>query len=397
MSDDPKPYIVVLYNNVGEDVYEGLKLVDPKSLDFTPEYDIKVSTVLQEYDAVVRALRNLGYRARGVNIAEDVRKLERVLKRSRPDAIFNLVEHFRDDPELETHVAGMFEVYGVSYTGATPFALSLCQKKELTKDVLTGAGIPTPRFIRTYDTDVTENHGLSYPIIVKPAREDASSGIDQASVVNDFDALKARLTYVLEEWGGPVLLEEFIDGMELHVGVLGNDPPEVLPPIEWDFSKLPPDYPPLISYAAKWNPLAEVYHKVHSVCPARISEDTLARVEEIAIKAFEVTECRDYARLDVRLGRDGTPYVLEVNPNPDLTEGVSFMEAADVAGYDFEETLCAIVEYALERRATAPPKITSEPPLKTGLDPANVTPKEPNAPNADGNETASTPTPPPTT
>ncbi len=378
---DPKPYIIVLYNHAGEDVYEKLKDVDPKSLDFKPEYDIKVTTVLEEYNAVVRGLRHLGYRTRGVNIAEDVRKLERVLKRSKPDAIFNLVEHFRDDPELETHVAALFEVYGIAYTGAPPFALSLCQKKGLTKDILTGAGIPTPRFVKTYEADIAENHGLRYPVIVKPAREDASSGVEKGSVVNDFDGLKTRLAYVLEEWGGPVLIEEFITGKELHVGVLGNDPPEVLPPIEWDFSRLPEDYPPLISYAAKWNPLAEVYHKVHSVCPANISDELLARVEAVVVKAFEVTECRDYARLDIRIGPDDVPYVLEVNPNPDLTEGVSFMEAAEAAGYEFEETLSAIVEYTLERKATAPPKITSEPPLKTGLDPANVKPKEPSAAN----------------
>jgi D-alanine-D-alanine ligase len=373
---EPRPHVIVLYNHTGEDVYEKLKSVDPKSLDFKPEYDIAVTTVLQEYDAVVRGLRSLGYRTRGVNIAEDLRKLERVLKRSKPDVIFNLVEHFRDDPELETHVAAMFEVYGIAYTGAPPFALSLCQKKGLTKDILIGEGIATPRFLKTFDTEIPADHGLRYPLIVKPAREDASSGVEQASVVTELEVLKTRVAYVLREWGGPVLVEEFIRGKELHVGLLGNDPPEVLPPIEWDFSKLPEGYPPLISYAAKWNPLAEVYHKVHSVCPARISDALLARVEEIAIKAFEVTECRDYARLDIRIADDDVPYVLEVNPNPDLTEGVSFMEAAEVAGYEFEETLSAIVEYALERKPTTPPKITSEPPLQTGLDPSTVSPKE---------------------
>jgi D-alanine-D-alanine ligase len=379
---DSKPYIIVLYNHAGEDVYEKLKDVDPASLDFEPEYDIEVTTVLEEYNAVVRGLRHLGYRARGVNIAEDVRKLERVLKRSKPDVVFNLVEHFRDDPELEAHVAAMFEVYGVAYTGATPFALSLCQKKGLTKDILLGAGVPTPRFRTAHEADIDADHGLRYPIMVKPAREDASSGVAKDSVVNDLEGLQARVAYVFEEWGGPVLIEEFIDGRELHVGVLGNDPPEVLPPIEWDFSGLPEGYPRLISYAAKWNPLAEVYHQVHAVCPAAISDELLERVEEVVVRAFEVTECRDYARLDIRIGPDDVPYVLEVNPNPDLTEGVSFMEAAEVAGYGFEETLSAIVEYALERKTTTQPEVTSEPPLKTGVDPANISPKEPSAENA---------------
>ncbi len=390
MATDPRPYVIVLYNHAGDDVYEQLRCVDPRTLDFKPEYDIRVSTVMDEYNAVVRALRHMGYRARGVNITEDIKKLERVIKRSKPDVIFNLVEHFLDDPELETHIAALFEVYGVAYTGATPFALSLCQKKGLTKDILTGVGVPTPKFLRTFDAEIPDDHGLQYPLIVKPAREDASSGVEQASVVNDYDTLKTRLTYVIDEWGGPVLVEEFILGRELHIALLGNDPPEVLPPIEWDFSELPEEYPPLISYAAKWNPLAEVYHKVHSICPASISDELRERVEEVAIRAFQVTECRDYARLDIRVANDGTPYVLEVNPNPDLTEGVSFMEAAAVAGYEFDETLAAIVEYALERRPTGALKVTSEPPLKTGLDPANITPKAPSTPPAgEGTDQAS--------
>ena len=373
-----KPYAIVLYNHVGEDVYESLKDVDPKTLDFQPTYDIKVATVLDEYNAVINALKAEGYRTRGVNLEENVRTLEKVLKRSKPDIIFNLVEHFRDDPDLEADVAAMFEIYGIAYTGATPFSLSLCQKKGLTKRILQAAGIPTPHFKRIFTVDeIDKSHGLRYPVIVKPAREDASSGVEKDSVVYDFETLIKRAAFALEEFSAPLLVEEFFAGMELHVGILGYDEPEMLPPIEWDFSQLPPDYPPLISYAAKWNPLAEVYHRVHSVCPARITDDTLARVEEVAIRAYEITECRDYARLDIRLHDDGTPYVLEVNPNPDLTEGVSFMEAAEEAGYSFQETIGYIAEYAMERRQFTPIKHTPEPPLRTGLDPSTAVRVEP--------------------
>jgi hypothetical protein len=113
---------------------------------------------------------------------------------------------------------------------------------------------------------------------------------------------------------------------------------------------LPPEHPPIISFAAKWNPLSEVYHRLHSICPAELPRKTLRKVERVAIKAFEVTGCRDYARLDVRIGTDGRVYVLEINPNPDLTEGVSFMESAEVADHSFEDTLATIVEFALERK-----------------------------------------------
>jgi len=349
--EEKPPTVVVLYNFHGDDEYEKLKDVDPNALDFTPEYDIEVSTVLEEYKAVASALRRVGYKARAVNINEDLSKLERLLRRHPPDVIFNLVEFMHDDAELEPNVAALFELHQVAYTGSPPFALSLCNKKGLTKQVLRENGVPTPRFAILHEPKLPKRPKLRFPMIVKPAREDASSGVEQGSVVYDAQQLQQRLDYVYHEFGVPILVEEFIDGPELHVPVLGNDPPEVLPPIQWDFSDLPGDHPPIISFAAKWNPLSEVYHRLHSICPAQLPRKILRKVERVAIKAFEVTGCRDYARLDVRIGRDGRPYVLEINPNPDLTEGVSFMESAEVADHSFEDTLAMIVEFALERKA----------------------------------------------
>lgn len=348
--DPPATSVVVLFNHVDEDEYERLRTVDPESLGFEPTYDIRVPTVMDEYRAIARALRREGYRVRTVNLQDDLKRLERLLKRSPPDVVFNLVEHFRDRADLEADVAGMMELYGVPYTGAPPFALSLCQRKGLTKQVLLANGVPTPRFRLLTEPHIPKRHGLHYPLIVKPAREDASTGVEKESVVYDYQQLARRLEYVCAEFTPPVLVEEFIEGMELHVAILGNDPPEVLPAIEWDFSDLPEDHPAIISYAAKWDPLDEVFHRVHSVCPARLSRRALRNVERVALDAYRITGCRDYARLDIRLAQRTHPYVLEVNPNPDLTEGVSFMECAEVAGYSFSQTLARIVELARERR-----------------------------------------------
>jgi D-alanine-D-alanine ligase len=322
---EPQPSVVVLFNHTGEDEYERLEHIDPASLDFEPEYDIRVTTVLDEYKAVAHALRREGL-------------------------IFNLIEHFHDDAELEPAVAALFDLHEVAYTGATPFALSLCYKKGLTKQVLLQNGVPTPRFVAVEEPRLPKRSKLRYPIIVKPAREDASSGVERESVVYDEGQLQARLQYVFDEYGIPILVEEFIDGEELHVPILGNDPPEVLPPIAWDFTRLPEGYPHIITFAAKWNPLSEAYHRVHSVCPPDLPKRILRKVEKVSLQAYEVTGCRDYARLDVRIGKDGNAYVLEINPNPDLTEGVSFMESAEVADYTFGETLAMIVDMALERK-----------------------------------------------
>ena len=347
--------VVVLYNSVSDEGYESLKQVDPATLGFTPEYDIAVATVKEEYDAIVKALRSERFRVRPVNLRENIANLERVVKRHPPDAVFNLVESFHDDADLEPAVAGFLELYRIPYTGASPLCLAICRRKGLMKQLLIANRVPTPRFLHLWEPLTTQRHGLHYPLIVKPAREDGSAGIEAASVVHDRPQLLARLEKVFAEFGAPVLVEEFIEGRELHVGVLGNDPPLVLPPLEYDFSELPPDQPAIISYAAKWDPLQEVFHRVGSRCPADLSKRLLKRVEEVALRAYRVSGCRDYARLDIRLNRDNHVYVLEVNPNPDLTEGVSFMHYAEEAGHPFAQTLREIVEMAMARKPAPAP------------------------------------------
>jgi len=345
-----KTSVIVLYNQVGEDEYEKIRTTDPASLDFTPVYDIDVATVLEEYQAIVMALKSEGFRVAAVNVDDDLGRLKGLLEKSPPDVIFNLVEFFHNDAKLEAAVAALFELHKIPYTGSPPFALSLCQRKGMTKQLLLQNGVSTPRFKSLREPRITRRHGLHYPLIVKPAREDASLGVDKDSVVYDYAQLTARLKQTFDSHQPPILVEEFIEGKELHVSVLGNDPPMVLPMIEFDFSELPEEHPSIITYDVKWNPLDQAYHKVHSNCPAQISKRSERRVQKQALAAYLATGCRDYARIDMRLSRQNKPYVLEVNPNPDLTEGVSFMESAEEAGMSFSETLREIVDFALERR-----------------------------------------------
>ena len=341
--------VIVLYNSLSDEGYGRLKDVDPATLGFTPEYDIAVATVAQEYAAIATALRVEGFRVRPVNLRDRLATLERVVKRHPPDVVFNLVESFLDDADLEPAVAAFLDLYRIPYTGASPLALAMCRRKGLLKHLLLANGIPTPRFHQLMKPKIAQRHGLHYPLIVKPAREDGSAGIEAASVVHDRVQLLARLDQVFAEFGPPVLVEEFIAGRELHVGVLGNDPPQILPPVEYDFSELPADEPAIISYAAKWDPLQEVFHRVGSHCPADLSTRLKRRVDDVALRAYRVSGCRDYARLDIRISADNHVYVLEVNPNPDLTEGVSFMHSAEEAGHTFGQTLAMLVEMAMGR------------------------------------------------
>ncbi len=347
-----KPRVVVLYNHVGEDEFEKLKEIDPASLGFTPEYAINVSTVAEEIDAIVDALNSEGVSARAVNIDENLSALQQLLQQDPPDVVFNLVEFFHGVPGLEGMIAGLYDLSRVAYTGAPPFALTLCQRKGLAKQLLLANNVPTPRYRILHEPVAPKRHGLRYPLIVKPAREDASSGIDKGSVVYDYASLARRLEFAFAEYSPPIIVEEFIEGRELHVSVLGNSPPQVLPIIEFDFSELPDDHPSIISYAAKWNPLDEAYHRLHAICPAKLSARVQKKVEEISLLAYRITECRDYARLDIRLDAKNRPFVLEVNPNPDLTEGVSFMESAEKAGLSFAHTLRMIVDFALSRKVS---------------------------------------------
>ena len=355
MEETKKISVAVIYNFAGEDIYEKIRDVDPKSLDFEPEYNLKVATVTEEYEAIADALRKEGYKVYLLNIKEDIQILIDMLSNNPPHLVFNLIEFYRDEPMLEHFVAGLYALYGVRYTGSGPFTLALCQRKGMTKQLLLSNNVPTPRFKIFEKPKLPARHGLHYPMIVKPAREDASSGVDKESVVYNSEQLKERIRKTFEEYGPPILVEEFIEGRELHVSVIGNDPPEVLPIIEYDFSELPSDHPNIISYDAKWNPLVESFHRVHAICPAELTKRVEKKVKAAALAAYKITGCNDYARLDVRLTKDNKIFVLEVNPNPDLTESVSFMQSAEHIGLSFGETLSKIVEYALKRPAPSMP------------------------------------------
>ncbi len=342
--------VAIVFNHVGPDEYIALRKVDPASLSFEPEYPINVATVLEEYEAIRKALWKVGYRANLFNMEDDVDRLIAYLRKRRPDVVFNLVEHVRDDSALELAVAGLYELLGIPFTGAGPLALGLCQRKGTTKQLLLANGVRTPRFHLLEGPLLRRRHGLHFPIIVKPSRQDASVGVEAESVVYDQAQLHARIARTYEDYGPPILVEEFIEGRELHVAVLGNDPPRALPILEYELSGLPSHLPRIISYAGKWDPLQEEYHRVDTICPAKLRRQVERRVREAALAAYRLTNCRDYARIDVRLSKDSRVYILEVNPNPDLTEEVSYMESAAAAGMSFGETLKAIVEMALSRR-----------------------------------------------
>jgi D-alanine-D-alanine ligase len=193
---------------------------------------------------------------------------------------------------------------------------------------------------------------LPFPLIVKPTCEDASVGISSTSVVHDSDSLTSAVERVLREHAQPALVEQFIDGREVYVSLLGNHPPAALPFHEIDFSDLPDGLPKIVTYAGKWDSDSPEFHGTRPV-RCDLDEPTRARVEHVARAAFRALDLRDYARVDVRLARDGTPFVIDVNPNCDLSDGAGFSRAAGFAGLDHPALVEQVCLSALERHAHA--------------------------------------------
>jgi D-alanine-D-alanine ligase len=174
-------------------------------------------------------------------------------------------------------------------------------------------------------------------------------GIENDSIVENVVKLKERTEYILKYFAQPVLIEEFIEGRELNVAIIGDKNPEALPISEIDFTEMPDHLHNIVSYQAKWDPHHESYHKTIPVCPAKLPKKIEKKAKEIALKAFKAMGCRDYARVDMRLSKDNNLYVLEVNPNPDLTESAGFMRSAEASGLSYINTLKKIINLAMER------------------------------------------------
>ncbi len=307
---------------------------------------ISAAEVLEQAEAVQEALRKLGFEYQAFMLKDDVGSLILGLKSYRPDVVINLCEGAFGDSHLEMNVPCLLELLRIPYTGSPPLTLGICQNKGLTKDILKSNGIPTPRY-QVLDSFSDWRAEINHPLFVKPLKEDASLGITRESFVRSDVELRNRVEYLVEHYEQPVLVEEYVEGRELNISILGNEQPEALPisEIVFDFSE---ERPKIVDYSAKWIKESEEYKKTSPVCPANLDPHTREKVETTALSAYKVVHCRDYARVDIRL-RNGIPYVLEVNPNPDISPETGFARSTRVAGIPFEEFVKKIVSFALER------------------------------------------------
>jgi D-alanine-D-alanine ligase len=305
---------------------------------------------------VLRILDGDGFEASGLGVTNDVSATMGALIELQPDAVFNLCESIHGDNRFESLMPLLLDLADIAFTGSCSFGLSLALRKEKVKDVLRGRDVPVARGRLLSSAAECAGLGLSFPMIVKPAREDASVGICSASVVSNQDALEKRVAYVLENYRQPVLVEEYIEGREIYVSVLERveQEPQIFPFFEIDFSDMPDDRPKIVSFEGKWIEDSVEYKGTRPVRCEGLSEAMSALVAKTALGAFRAIGLRDYARIDIRLSHEGVPYVIDVNPNCDLSDlAGGYSRAAKAAGLSYRDLILRIVGLALARQASA--------------------------------------------
>lgn len=307
----------------------------------------------KEYDPVVpqvaRTLRRLGHRASVLGVHGDVKRIINGLSRRKPDLVFNLMEMFGENVFGDIPVAGLLDLLGMRYTGSGPGELYLSQDKGLTKKLLAFEDILYPRYAIFSRQATFETGGnLRMPLFVKPLRSDASLGIGGKSLVHDAAALMERVAAIHKELEDSALAEEYIDGREFYVGVLGNTQPKALPPIEVDFTGFPEGVPKVMDSKAKWDERSKEYKGTKSVI-ANLPDELRARLQKVAVDAYRALRVKDYGRVDLRLTETGDIYVLEVNASCYLERSSEFAMAALASGLDYPRLIERIVNLAAER------------------------------------------------
>jgi D-alanine-D-alanine ligase len=307
----------------------------------------------KEYDQVVpqvaRTLRRLGHRVSVLGVHGDVKRLIAGLSRRKPELVFNLMEMFGDNVFGDIPVTGLLDLLGLRYTGSGPGELYLSQDKGLTKKLLAFEDILYPRYAVFSRQAAFETGGnLRMPLFVKPLRSDASLGIRGKSLVHDAVALMERVAAIHKELEDSALAEEYIDGREFYVGVLGNSQPKALPPIEVDFTGFPEGVPKVMDSKAKWDERSKEYKGTKSVI-ANLPDELRAKLQKVAVDAYRALRVKDYGRVDLRLTETGEIYVLEVNASCYLEKSSEFAMAAGASGLDYPRLIERIVNLASER------------------------------------------------
>jgi D-alanine-D-alanine ligase len=289
----------------------------------------------------------MGHTVHVHGIHDDLTGIRPSAESFKPHIVFNLMEAFADVTTFDQNVVSYLELLHLPYTGCNPRGLILARDKALSKKLLAYHRIPVPEFtVIRPGRKPTLRKRLAFPLIVKSLFFEASAGISQASVVENTEQLTRRVTFIHENLGTAAIVEQFIDGRELYVGVVGNERLDVFPPWEMSFDKMPENRWKIATERVKWS---TQYQKKHGIMTdkARLDAVLIDRIQRIAKRAYRALDLSGYARIDVRMDDENRMYVLEANPNPNLAYGEDFAESAEVSGMPYERLLDRIITLGL--------------------------------------------------
>jgi D-alanine-D-alanine ligase len=312
---------------------------DPSNAEWKTEYD------------VVTTLRTLGHDARPLGVKSDLGVIRAAIEEWHPHIAFNLLEEFDGLAVYDQNVVSYLELLRVPYTGCNPRGLMLARDKVLAKKLFSFHRIPFPEFIVTpQGRTVKCPVWLSFPLIVKSITEEASLGISQASIVEDDVKLKERVTFIHDSVGTGALIERYIEGRELYVGVLGNGQLQVLPVWELKLDKLPEDARKIATERVKWSRKYQDKYGITSENAKNLPAGKAEEIQHLAKRVYRALGLSGYARIDLRMDAEGGLYVLEANPNPQIARNEDFADSAESAGYAYEELLQELLNAGLRWR-----------------------------------------------
>jgi D-alanine-D-alanine ligase len=313
-------------------------------------HDLADADWKMEFDVTV-SLKKLGHEVHNLGVGGDLGVIRKAIDERQPHIVLNLLEHFHGVPVFDQNVVSYLELLRVPYTGCNPRGLMLARDKGLSKKLLAYHRIPVPEFtvVPIGRKKIRRPKRLQFPLIVKSLTREASTGISQASVVEDDAKLAERVRFMHDTFGTDAIVERYVEGRELYVGVLGNQRLQVFPVWELLFTKMPDELWHIATDRVKWS---RVYQKMRGIktAAAKLPEGMPEQIQHLCRRIYRTLDLSGYARIDLRLDAQGKVYVLEANPNPQLAYGEDFAESAELAGIAYPDLLQRIVRLGMRWR-----------------------------------------------
>jgi D-alanine-D-alanine ligase len=309
--------------------------------------DITSAPWRTEYD-VISTLRTMGHEVQALGVHDDLGEIRRVATEFRPHIAFNLLEGFDDISIFDQNVVSHLELLKLAYTGCNPRGLLLARDKSLSKKLLAYHRIPVPEFdVFRSGRPIRRPKRLTFPLMVKSLTQEASIGISQASVVDSDDKLKERVTFIHESIGTAAIVEQYVEGRELYVGILGNQALQALPVWELFFTNMPADARRIATDRVKWSVKYQKKYGIESGQARELPDPICEKIQHVCKRAYRALELSGFARVDLRLDEAGNVWVIEANPNPQIARGEDFAASAEKVGLAYEAVLQRIINLGL--------------------------------------------------